>query len=309
MLGLLPESVAGRWRLRHWLSKFIAKSKGYTGYFEIYAMSFKKIAYFDYSEKCDIFIPGGLAPVANLADRLSTENIPYHISNWRLTEEDNVASLVRDIEKEDIRFAFLYTAAMDSLLHRVTKTSNLVQDKLDCYASKIKRIADTATRHYRKISISVFSDHGMTTKTAVVDVMAIIGKLGFKFGRDYASVYDSTMARFWFMNDNARAEINDTLLAVPRSRIVSDADKARYGIDFADNMYGETILLMDPGVQIEPCDMGLKALPGMHGFSPEHEDSNAAFLSTSAPSSAPKWVGDYFNLMTDSFSVKTGANR
>jgi len=54
---------------------------------------------------------------------------------------------------------------------------------------------------------------------------------------------------------------------------------------------------MNPGWQIEPSDMGLKALPAMHGFSPEDKDSDACFLSSYEIESPPKWVGDYFKIM------------
>jgi hypothetical protein len=297
MLHKLPKSILSRWRFRHILSKAVAKFNGYTGYFEMYAMPFDKIHYFDYIEKKDIFVPGGLAPVPNLADMLVEKKIPYHISNWRLSEEENVAALTRDIEKGDIRFAFLYTAAMDGLLHMVTKSGKEVGPKLEWYASKIRKIAEVAGKHYKDFSISVVSDHGMTTKTGVVDVMKAVDSLGLQHGKDYAATYDSTMGRFWFLDDNARTAITKLTAEIPHSKIVSQDEKRKYGIDFHDNMYGEMILLMDPGYQIEPCDMGLKALPGMHGYSPEHEDSNATFLSTDNPEPHPEWVGDYFKIM------------
>jgi hypothetical protein len=297
MLHKLPKSIMSRWRVRHILSKLVARFNGYTGYFEMYAMPFEKIHYFDYIEKKDIFVPGGLAPVPNLADRLVEKKIPYHISNWRLSEEENVAALISDIEKGDISFAFLYTAAMDGLLHMDTKSGKRVGPKLDWYAAKIRKIAELAGKHYGEFSISVFSDHGMTTKTGVVDVIKHVESLGLKFGKDYVATYDSTLGRFWFLNDTARSKITGIAGKIPHSTIVSQEEKRKYGIDFADNMYGEMILLMEPGYQIEPCDMGLKALPGMHGYSPEHEDSNAAFLSTEEPNPQPEWVGDYFKIM------------
>ena len=81
-------------------------------------------------------------------------------------------------------------------------------------------------------------------------------------------------------------------------RSLSQAEKVKYGIDFPDNMYGEEILLMNPGVQIVPSDMGTKSLPGMHGFAPEHEDSDAAWMGTEPLETPPEWVGDFFTIMT-----------
>lgn len=298
MLERMP-NVFDRWRVRHILSKIIAHLKGYTGYFEMYAMPFNRLRYFDYIEKNDIFVPGGLAPVPNLADQLLARRIPYHISNWRLSETQNVDSLLADIDKGEIRFGFLYTAAMDGLLHMVTKDGVEIPLKLDWYARRLRAIVKAIKSRYDDFTISIMSDHGMTTLAGVVDVKKIIESLGLVFGQDYAAVYDSTMARIWYLNDTAREAIGLVLPQIPHAKVLLEGDKRRYGIDFPDHMYGETILLMDPGWQIEPCDMGRKALPGMHGFAPEHEDSYASFLSSVPLAIPPQWVGDYFRVMVD----------
>lgn len=296
-LDLLPYSIGDRWRVRHILSKIVAKYYGFTGYFELYSMAYTKLPYFDYIEKTDIFVPGGLSPVKNIADLLEDNRIPYHISNWRLKEIENVEALISEIRKGEIRFAFLYTAAMDGLLHMVTKTGKEVSTKLDWYEQQIKRVMRELEAHYQDIYFAVFSDHGMTTLTGVQNVKAQIDGLGLKFGKDYAVVYDSTMARFWFLNDRAEKLIMGTLPEIPNSRVLIEDELVGYGINFADHMYGQVYLLMDPGWQIEPCDMGLRALPGMHGFAPEHEDSYAALLSSHELNMPIAHVADYFQLM------------
>jgi Type I phosphodiesterase / nucleotide pyrophosphatase len=296
-LGLLPSSIADRWRVRHILSKIVAKYYGYTGYFELYAMPFTRLPFFDYIEKTDIFVPGGLRPVKNIADVLEERRVPYHISNWRLQEIQNIEALAQEVKKGEIRFAFLYTAAMDGLLHRVTKAGAEVDLKMDWYESQIRRLIEEIKAVYQDVYFAVFSDHGMTTLAGVVDLKHAIGKLGFKFGKDYAAVYDSTMARFWFLNGSCKRSILETLAQTPNAHILDNEELRKYSVDFEDHMYGETFLLMDPGWQIEPCDMGLKALPAMHGFAPEHEDSYAAMLSSEPVNIELKCVDDYFRLM------------
>ena len=297
LLPYLPGVLVDRWRVRHILSKLVAKAYGYTGYFELYAMPFDRIHYFDYIEKTDLFVPGGLAPVKNLADRLLEQAIPYHISNWRLTERENVDALVNEVRKGNIRFAFLYTAAMDGLLHMVTKDGKEVDRKLAWYNDQIRRVIQEIEKSYDDYYFAVLSDHGMTTLTGVVDVKGYVERLGFRFGKDYAAVYDSTMARFWFMNETARSAILDVLAGVPHAHVLSEAEQKKYHIDFEDHMYGEKYLLMDPGWQIEPCDMGRKALPAMHGFAPEHEDSYAALLSREPVDLPLDCVDDFHRLM------------
>jgi len=106
------------------------------------------------------------------------------------------------------------------------------------------------------------------------------------------------MARLWFFNDAAKAALTEKLGFIPHAHLLDNEELQRYSIDFVDNMYGESYLLMDPGWQIEPCDMGLKALPAMHGFAPEHEDSFAALLSSDAVDLEMRCVDDFYRLMT-----------
>jgi len=299
-LGLhyLPSIIMDRWRVRHQFSKIVAKMYNFTGYFEMYAMPFNRLHYFDYIEKTDLFVPGGLSPTPNLADELVKHNVPYSISNWRLSEEENIDAMIQQVKKGDIRFAFLYTAAMDGLLHRVTKDGTEIQVKLNWYAEKVKKLVVAIKEQYEDYSLFLISDHGMTTLTGTQDVKSMVESLDYKFGKDYVAVYDSTMARFWYFNDSARSGILAALKEVPQSSILEEEYLKKHGVWFEDNMYGETILLMEPGVQIEPCDMGRKALPGMHGFAPEHPDSMASFLSNEPLEDIEvNWVGDYFKVM------------
>lgn len=296
-LKFLPKTIFDRWRFRHQFSKIIKKVNGYTGYFEIYSMPFERLPYYDYIEKKDLFVPGGLAPTKNLADVLEEKKIDYHISNWRLSETENIDALIEDIKEEKIDFAFLYTASMDGLLHRVTKDGDEIQPKLDWYANKIKSVIEEVKKHYEDYSLFVMSDHGMTTLTHEVDVKREIEALGFRWGRDYVALYDSTMVHFWFLNEKCRPHLLKKAQNVPFSHLLTQQEKEEYGIDFKDNMYGEEILLMDPGVQVVPSDMGIKSLPGMHGFSPEHADSYAAWMGTEPLDNPPEWVGDFFKIM------------
>jgi len=297
MLKFLPSKIFDRWRVRHILSRIIKKIKGYTGYFELYAMPFDRLQYFDYIEKTDLFVPGGLAPVNNIADELEARDIKYHISNWRLSEKENIASLVNDLEKGEIEFAFLYTAAMDGLLHRVTKDGDKVPQKLDFYKKEIAKVWKKAEEKYEDFEFYVMSDHGMTTLIDDMDLKKPIEALPYKFGKDYVAVYDSTMARFWFKDSLAKAAIIQILEREEHGKILSDAELKEHGVSFDDNMYGELIFLLDPGYQIAPSDMGINSLPGMHGYHPEDKDSIASFLGSNEVKNPPKWVGDYFRVM------------
>ncbi|NCA71416.1 MAG: nucleotide pyrophosphatase [Sphingobacteriia bacterium] len=297
LLGWLPGALVDRGRVRNLISKLIKRLYSYTGYFQLYNIPFEHIDKFDYCEKSDLFVPGGMNRGENIFDHLSRAGVPYHVSDWRAAEEDNLAALRTDLAKGEIRFALLYMAAMDALLHRVGKASALVDEKLDWYAAALEQVLRTAAAHYDEVRVFVCSDHGMATVHTHLDLMRQIESLDLTFGRDYTATYDSTMGRFWFHTPAARERIVARLEQVPEGRILSDAELARLGCDFEGHQYGELIFLMNPGVLIVPSHMGLTPITGMHGYHPDDPDSDAALLSNVAPPDDPRAITDIFHLM------------
>ena len=97
--------------------------------------------------------------------------------------------------KIHIKFAFLYMASMDGLLHRVGKDSKEVDEKMAWYESELKKTLATAQEHYDDVRLFICSDHGMATVNEDVDLMQHIEALPLEYGKDYVAVYDSTMAR------------------------------------------------------------------------------------------------------------------
>jgi hypothetical protein len=136
-LGFLPKSLVDRGRVRNLISKLVKRLYGYTGYFQLYNIPFDQIDKFDYCEKQDLFVPGGMNRGKNIFDHLSQAGVPFHVSNWRESEESNLAALKADLSQGKIKFALLYMAAMDALLHEVGKASPLVDDKLAWYETQL----------------------------------------------------------------------------------------------------------------------------------------------------------------------------
>ena len=297
LLGMLPSSLVDRGRVRNLISKLIKRLYSYTGYFQLYNIPFEHIDKFDYCEKSDLFVPGGMNRGENIFDHLSRAGVPYHVSNWRNSEENNLEALKSDLEKGKIKFALLYMASMDALLHEVGKESPLVDQKLAWYETQLEDVLRTASEHYEEVRLFICSDHGMATVHTHVDLMSKIEALGLAFGRDYTATYDSTMGRFWFHNQEARGRITELLEQVPQGRILPKEELKALGCDFEGDQYGELIFLMDAGVLIVPSHMGLKPITGMHGYHPDDLDSDASLLSNVEPPNDPKAITDVFHLM------------
>ncbi len=297
-LSILPKSIMNRGRVRNQVSKLFKRLLGYTGYFQLYNMPFDLLPLFDYSEKRDLYQPGGINSGARtIFDDLRDNKVPFYLSDWRASEEVNLKALRDDLADGDITFAYLYMAAMDAILHADGTKSPRVDKKIEWYEQEIRRVLDVADKRYDTVHLYVFSDHGMTDCDEDCALMPQIEALDLKFGLDYAAVYDSTMARFWFLKDGVREPIAAALGKEPRGSIISQETLHEYGCDFPDKRYGDLFYVMNPGVLLCPSHMGEKHLAGMHGFEPYHKDSIASFSSNISPDPQPKRLDDIYGLM------------
>ncbi len=295
--GLHPKCLFNRGRVRRIISHITAKFLKYTGYFSLYSVPFNKLPYFDYCEKTDIFAQGGLAPAENIYDVLENSGLKFHISDWRKSEDENIV-LAQQAITDNADFLFIYTGSFDSFMHDNVFDESAIKNKLIEYELKVNSILHTLASSGREFNFTIISDHGMTPTSEVCDLMSIVKNLNLKFGKDYVAFFDSTMARFWYPTNSqeVKTKIQNALSAY-KGHFLSKTEKQNYGIDFKDNKYGEDIFITNEGIQISPCDLGSKALNGMHGYMPTAKDSYACMLSNAEPKFEPKHIKDFFTLM------------
>jgi predicted AlkP superfamily pyrophosphatase or phosphodiesterase len=309
-LQWIPNALTGRRRVRRWLSKFVKLKLKFKGYFDLYNVPFRHISMFDFTEKKSPLQPGGMNRGPNIFDFLQERGINYHVSEPARGEQGNLDSLCADLAKEQLDFAFLYWPDLDGLMHRVGNDSPEVPQKLRAYEEKIAKLLAVARQHYSEVKLYIFSDHGMANCDKHIDLKAKIEALGFKFGEDYAVVYDSTMARFWFFNDRVRRAITECLEEVKEGEILSDAELTDLGTFFPDRYFGELIFLMEEGTLIVPSHMGERPIRAMHGYHPDAPHSYAS-LCTNQPN-VPEGISaipDMFKLMTRDAETAHAANR
>ena len=292
-----PESFWNRGRVRHHLSKILKRLYGFTGYFQLYRMPIWKLKFVDYCEKSDLFLANGMGNIANLHDTLSRKGVDFHISDWHLSDDENYTAAEKAIDHGK-NFLFVYTASFDGVLHDNVGDFTTIQSKLDKIKIQIENLYKKAAEHAETVHFTIFSDHGMTPLTGTVDMIKKITESGLVFGQDYGVCYDSTMARFYYLNNNAKKVIEEMMKLFP-GHFLSKEEEIRYGIYRQDRAFGDGIFLLDAGLQIVPSDMGEKPLNGMHGFSPEDEHSFAAILSNTDFPESVKHISDYYDLMLE----------
>ena len=295
---LKPASFWNRGRIRGWLSRFIKWAYGYTGYFQLYQMPVAKLPMMDYCEKRDLFAQKGLGDIENLCDMLDKSGCKYHISDWHLGDSRNFKEAWKALD-DGAQFLFIYTAELDALLHQYpVLVADPVQEKIDWYRREVIALLDKCRAMGRTPRLTLFSDHGMTPLTHVIDIKRAVEKTGLVFGKDYGACYDSTIFRATFLKPEAEAVIRKAVQPFEESgHWLTEEEEKRYGIYRADRWFGDAIFLTNPGVQICPSDMGNKPLNGMHGFAPEDKDSQAVILSNAEIPPEIHRMADYFGLM------------
>ncbi len=297
-LAYLPHSITRRGRVRRMMSRVIKRLYGYTGYFQIYNMPFDRLPLFEYTEKRDLYQPGGINSGARtIFDDLRDRRVPFYLSEWWKPETHNLATLTAELRRGEISFAYLYMAQMDAILHQHGPESKQGSEKIRWYDRQIRQLLDVADERYDSVNLYVFSDHGMTFCKEDCDLIPRIEGLALTFGEDYVAVYDSTMARFWFINDRAETAIRAALEKEPLGDILSTETLREWGCDFKNNRYGDLFFLMKPGVLLCPSFMGETHLAGMHGYAPDDKDSIAAFGTNVELPAMPKRLDNLFALM------------
>jgi hypothetical protein len=298
-LRWLPKWLTTRRRFRRWLSKCLKRPLNFRGYFDLYNIPFRYISLFDFTEKKSPLQPGGMNRGPNIFDFLEQREIPYHVSDPTRSETENLEDLLAEVRAESIDFAFVYWPELDGLLHQVGNQSCEVRRKLRVYENQLERLCAVVRRHYAEVRLYVFSDHGMANCEELLDLRSHIETLPVRMEQDYAVVYDSTMARFWFFNDEARTQIVERLNQIPQGKIVTDEQLQQWGCFFPDRYFGELIFLVDEGVLIVPSDMGERPIRAMHGYHPNASQSYAALLTnqTNIPDDIVA-IPDMFKLMT-----------
>jgi hypothetical protein len=271
----------------------------FQGYFDLYNMPFEQISLFDFTEKKNPLAPGGMNHGLNIFDYLRTHEVPYHVSSPQKSEDANLAALLEDIQAEGIDFAFLYWPGLDGLLHRVGNQSSEIEPRLRLYEQWIKTLLLASKKHYEEVALYIFSDHGMANCDELLDLKRSVESLGLRVPEDFAVVYDSTMARFWFFNERARDRVTGLLQTISQGRVVPDEELEDLGALFPDRRFGELIFLVNEGVLIVPSHMGERPIRAMHGYHPRERHSYAALCTNQ--SEIPDEISaipEMFRLMT-----------
>jgi Type I phosphodiesterase / nucleotide pyrophosphatase len=299
-LSFLPSSVLDHRVTRKLLKEMGRRLFGLGSQFEC-AVSPRLMPWFNWVEKKSIYERGGVSGASSIFDELAEQNVAYRVYSYHHASDEQIFKMAqRDIRDDAASFYFVYLSEMDRFLHdHCGDGSGKLEERLSWYASNLRQLFAVAREVDPDADLTVFSDHGMTPVTNHFDLVKQVARCGFSMPNDYLSVYDSTMARFWFFNDQARTGISEELKSLSCGRVLSDPELESLGVFFPDRRYGELVFLLHPGWLITNSDFNGKGwMPsGMHGYHPEDNYSDGIFLSDRVPPMSVHGVADVYYCM------------
>ena len=307
--GFLPDAILDNRVTRKLLKELGRRVLGMGPLFEC-SVSPRFLPLFNYVEKKNIYGAGGIPGSSSIFDELTARGIPHRVYSYHhLTDASIVDQAIQDIQSKTASFFFLYLSEMDMFLHMHCKEPEKIEERLRSYEEGLRRVFQAAREADPQTTMTVISDHGMTPVQHHFDVVGQIDGLGLKMPDDYLAVYDSTMARFWFFNDRAKAAVRDCLAKLSCGRVLPDEELHQLGVFFEDRRFGELIFLLDPGWLVSKGDFNGKGwMPlGMHGYHPQDPWSDAIFLSSIPPSVAVRTIADVYPCMRSAIGLGSSA--
>ena len=257
---------------------------------------------FNFVEKRNIYAECGIPNSVSIFDLLRAREVPYRVYSYhQFSDARIVEQACSDIQSGNTNFFFLYLSEMDHFLHSECDDPSSVAERLAWYDRQLREVFKVAARKDPEMTFTVISDHGMTPVHSQYDLVGKIEALGFSMPKDYLAVYDSTMARYWFFNEEARRLIVAELEHTSCGRIVKDSELDRLGILFPDRRYGELVFLLDPGWLLTTSDFNGNGWHpvGMHGYHPSDSHSDAIYLSNQHPRPKLSTIADIYRCLAE----------
>lgn len=230
------------------------------------------LKYFDFSEKYKTSELGALGEHKTLFDHLRANN-----KKWLWIGYPGGPGAAPEILDEletkiqgDEDFIYLHFSELDWAGHEEGPHSEKQREVLKKIDSSVSEVFKKLNSAFSEVRSIVFGDHGQVEIKKHLDIEKMLSKTGLQIEKDYLYFLDSTQARFWFFNDNARNVITQLLKQIPEGRILTENDINELHFNFHDRRFGDLIFTVNDGIGIFPnFFQHSNPCRGLHGYLPD----------------------------------------
>ena len=192
---------------------------------------------------------------------------------------ENVRENLSTSELDNNNIFFIYITDLDTIGHEFGGNSKEYSQQLSKTINYLEEIAVYLKRKSLIYEFLIFGDHGMVDIKRTINIEKKIKQTNLKINRDYMYFLDSTLARFWFRNEQVKQKIKDSISNDKYGSWISNEEKTEYQINFQHDKFGEEIWWASGGTLISPNFwQGTNFIKGMHGYKDEVKENNTMVL-------------------------------
>ncbi len=237
-----------------------------------------------------------IIPHRDIFDVLSQADLSYtldaftSLSDFEARYVGTAVDFIKKSVEDNTYFIPYYIGDIDGAGHRFGGDIDNIKPYLRKIDNQLRELYEIAIDN--AYAFSVLGDHGMVNITKKVDIMESISKLNLKYGIDYEAFYDSTSARFWFYNENAKNDITNLIKVFEADgELIDPQNYEKYRVPFdlksknGESIYGDMIWCANPGVLISPdyFHSSTAEEKGMHGYIKVVEGESTGLLISCSP--------------------------
>lgn len=180
---------------------------------------------------------------------------------------------------------FVSLCDLDGISHEHGVNSAPYDQRLAVLDDEIKRLHDRFLERHPDGLVVVLSDHGMANAHQAVD-LGLEKRFGPPRANGLVYFYDSLYLAVLSPDEAQLAEIRAYLADRPEGRLLSDAERAQYGL--TSPSFGQLIFLLHEGFAFNPNYFGYHMLKGYHGYHPDCPSQKGIFLCSARVASPPR---------------------
>lgn len=277
-LGFL-DTLPTRYFLHKYTRQFRRKNTSWFGVPLLVNLPLKYWSSFDVVEDRSWDAPGYLKQYPTVFDILRGQKTEFEVVGMVKGAGDEFAQIAGHEFREIKPWTYFFLGSVDSYSHHhgqdapetielMKRLDRLVEEQFDAYSRRVK-----------DFDVFVFSDHGHIRVEKRIDIQKIFKEHGSNINR-FLHLIEANYARFWFRNDRERSTVEKILGTIEGGFILGDAEFEKYHLKMPDNRYGDLVYYLDTPAIFTKTIWGFgKTQKSMHGYLPEHAESDGVFLS------------------------------